>query len=516
MGDLSEMDLPALNAFIAEGTSLEQAGQYRKALEKYTAALEAVSPNGILDVELGRLCLTHRSRMNLRLGNYDAALADAEQSLSIDDTFPKGIHAKAEALYSKGEFEYALVFYHRGNKLRSEMAEFRLGIQKSEEAIMNAIGSPDCALSNDGDLTLFNQTKDGGYNKASKPPAGRGRQRSAKKKKATGAGSDKTVKQLLGELYADRQFLEELMADPSMQTATSQVTSLASGGVAYLDRRTEFWRQQKPMYARVNEKQQRTMRATKGATRKGSQKKATTQFILSSLEKIDDALEQGDADKALAQAKGFLKALENEKVPDKDRILGDVYSAMGNAHFELEQFDESLRCHEKDLRLADLNSLEDSKGRALGNIGRVHANQGEYQLAVDTWLEKVPITTSTLESAWLYHEIGRCYLGLDNAVSALEYGQKSLACADEANDGRWKLNAKILVAQSQATLGDTMEASETYQEALHLAENLDDTPAVEAIQKALDESLSTLMVSAPTEADLDAEGDADLGGEEDA
>jgi hypothetical protein len=48
---------------------------------------------------------------------------------------------KAEALYQKGDFEAALVFYHRGNKLRPELQEFRLGIQKCQEAINNSIGS---------------------------------------------------------------------------------------------------------------------------------------------------------------------------------------------------------------------------------------------------------------------------------------------------------------------------------------------------------------------------------------
>jgi hypothetical protein len=44
-------------------------------------------------------------------------------------------------LYAKGDFEMALVFYHRGNKLRPELDEFRLGIQKAREAIDNSIGS---------------------------------------------------------------------------------------------------------------------------------------------------------------------------------------------------------------------------------------------------------------------------------------------------------------------------------------------------------------------------------------
>ncbi len=40
-----------------------------------------------------------------------------------------------------GDFEFALVYYHRGNKLRPELQEFRLGIQKAQEAIDNSVGS---------------------------------------------------------------------------------------------------------------------------------------------------------------------------------------------------------------------------------------------------------------------------------------------------------------------------------------------------------------------------------------
>lgn len=40
-----------------------------------------------------------------------------------------------------GDFEFALVFYHRGYKLRPELQEFRLGIQKAQEAIENSVGS---------------------------------------------------------------------------------------------------------------------------------------------------------------------------------------------------------------------------------------------------------------------------------------------------------------------------------------------------------------------------------------
>ena len=43
-------------------------------------------------------------------------------------------------MYAMGDFEYALVFYHRGDKIRPDIKAFTLGIQKAQEAINNSIG----------------------------------------------------------------------------------------------------------------------------------------------------------------------------------------------------------------------------------------------------------------------------------------------------------------------------------------------------------------------------------------
>lgn len=59
------------------------------------------------------------------------------------------------------------------------------------------------------------------------------------------------------------------MNDPSMALGRGDdVKTLAGSGIRYLDKRTEFWRQQKPIYARVNEqKAARTARQTIKSTR---------------------------------------------------------------------------------------------------------------------------------------------------------------------------------------------------------------------------------------------------------
>ena len=53
------------------------------------------------------------------------------------------------------------------------------------------------------------------------------------------------------------------------------------------------------------------------------------------------------------------------------------------------------------------------------------------------------------ESAWLFHDIGRCYYELDNWQEAKQYGEKSLTAAREAKDELWQLNASVMIAQSE-------------------------------------------------------------------
>lgn len=131
-----------------------------------------------LDMEDDKACLVARSKCHLQLGNTALALQDAEDSLLDSKKFHKGLYQKAEVLYSMGDFEHALMFYHRGHKIRPELDQFVLGIQKAHEAVNNSIGSefawhmypfhphgilflftaPEaCKLEKIGDLSFFQQ-----------------------------------------------------------------------------------------------------------------------------------------------------------------------------------------------------------------------------------------------------------------------------------------------------------------------------------------------------------------------
>lgn len=64
------------------------------------------------------------------------------------------------------------------------------------------------------------------------------------------------------------------------------------------------------------------------------------------------------------------------------------------------------------------------------------------------------MAANDIEKAWLFHEIGRCYLELGHNEKACDYGNKSLDAAKAINDEIWQLNATVLIAQSEAKIGD--------------------------------------------------------------
>ncbi|XP_048782754.1 outer dynein arm-docking complex subunit 4 [Lagopus muta] len=468
--------------FMSQGALLYRRGEYGKALACFNNALQlrAADKHG----------LVARSRCYLKLGDVQNSLKDAEASLQNDKTFSEGLYQKAETLYTMGDFEFALVFYHRGGELRPELQKFRLGIQKSHEAIINCIGSPSSVkLKNKEDLCFISQQAES--KKANQKLQIKLTKDQKCTKKQEPARNQKTERQLLGELYADKAYLEKLLKDEDlMRSVTKQgvkVEDVVLGGIAYLDARAEFWQQQKPIYARVRERRLRQQRWIREKKPKPAE---VARFIVQSMEDIDMLL-TGDCPKeSCRKAERVLKTIQGwseDEVPNKKELIGNLHSCIGNAQFEMGRMEAALKSHKMDLEFARQNNLPDAVSRALDNIGRVYARTGKFQQAIDTWEEKIPLAKSSLEKTWLFHEVGRCYLELGKAEEAQNYGEKSLQSALEAGDAEWQLHASVLLAQAQEKLKDYRSAIANFEKALEKAKLVHSAAAQQAIIAALDD-----------------------------
>ncbi|NXC86952.1 TTC25 protein, partial [Cercotrichas coryphoeus] len=461
---MADDDLPVVSfgSLMTEGTALSRRGQHDKALACFNDALKLRAGD--------KHCLITRSKCFLKLGDTENSLKDAEASLQIDKTFYEGLYQKAEALYTMGDFEFALVFYHRGRRLRPDLHKFQLGINKAEEAIVNCIGNPSSVkLENKEELCFVSRQAESKKDNQKQ----QSKLKDQKDKKHMKKKSRKTEQQLLGELYADKAFLEKLLKDEDlMQSSTRQgikVMDLVLDGISYLNRRQDFWQQQKPIYARVYER--KLLRQERKHDKKPKPSEIS-RSIEKNMEDIELLLARGSAEQSCRKAERLLKKIQawsEEDVPHKNELIGNLHSHIGNAQLAMGQMEAALCSHKMDLDCARQNALTDAESRALDNIGHVYARIGKFQQAISTWEEKIPLAQSSLEKAWLFHEIGRCYLELDKAEEAQKYGQKSLQSADEEGDVEWQLHATVLVAQAQVKLKDYRSAILNFERALEKA-----------------------------------------------
>jgi hypothetical protein len=147
-----------------------------------------------------------------------------------------------------------------------------------------------------------------------------------------------TAKQLLGELYEDKEYLQKFLGDKEFSGNPNEaVQKLISEGLSYLEARTEFWRQQKPMYARKKDIFHRKPTVTKlsepaqgNASPEPTENQPALPFETdreadawsnTKMGEIRKALDRGGNAKALQLAKSHMKALNHAKSTGKLTLL---------------------------------------------------------------------------------------------------------------------------------------------------------------------------------------------------
>ncbi|KAG9392965.1 TPR repeat [Carpediemonas membranifera] len=226
-GKQGQADL--FHIYTVEGDTFIRQESFERAVAAYSKALELK--------EEDRHCLLNRSRCYVRLGQYDLALTDAKKCAGAEDH--QATFQQAEVLYASGDFEYALVHYHRAHRIRPDILEYQLGIRKAESAIARAIslgddtGRPGTSVQS----PMFIRSPMGipvASNPATPMPT---------TPKAGADGRPKPSRKLLGDLYDDQEFLKKLQGEPAFRN-NATIAKVISTGLEFIDSRTEFWRQQ--------------------------------------------------------------------------------------------------------------------------------------------------------------------------------------------------------------------------------------------------------------------------------
>ncbi|KAL7011962.1 hypothetical protein ACKWTF_014532 [Chironomus riparius] len=227
--------------FCDEASNQMKMRNFAKAVIGYNQAIE-MSPND-------QGALIARSKCYLQLGEPEKALLDAETALEIDKNSIRAIYQKAEALYYLGKFEHSLMFFHRGLRLRPELNNFRLGVQKTQEAIENTIGGCQHKLEPRQLAALQKSDKHPPIPRSLSPASSTNTRKTPKAPISREVYERRQSRKLLGELFVDKEYLENLLKHPDLKradTKTENVSGYAKDAIAFLNNRQEFWRQQKP------------------------------------------------------------------------------------------------------------------------------------------------------------------------------------------------------------------------------------------------------------------------------
>ena len=118
-------------ALVCEGQTLYFRNEFYRAIDSFTKATNINKE----DVSI----LIDRANCYIQVGNPKAALLDINAVLKNKPDDTRAILAKAEAFFSMGEFEFALVFFEKGLAIRKDLAAFKDGITKATHAILDSI-----------------------------------------------------------------------------------------------------------------------------------------------------------------------------------------------------------------------------------------------------------------------------------------------------------------------------------------------------------------------------------------
>lgn len=175
--------------------------------------------------------------------------------MSHDKLNIRAIYQKAEALYFMGQFESSLVYFHRGLFLRSELACFRLGVQKAQEAIQKTIGD----FKNGSTKSMLKRIEVNSKHHRLTDHQSRSSVQNRIKSSITSNSciEKRQENKLLGQLCIDKEYLENLLKHPNLKrrdNGTENISAIAEESIRFLNTQQEFWRQQRPCTALTKNK----------------------------------------------------------------------------------------------------------------------------------------------------------------------------------------------------------------------------------------------------------------------
>lgn len=115
-------------------------------------------------------------------------------------------------------------------------------------------------------------------------------------------------------------------------------------------------------------------------------------------------------------------------------------------------------------------------------IIKLHVKSKRYKSAIFALKSLVKDTEKSPRLACIHHDLGRCYFELKEYGAGMKYANESMELADDCGYSLWSLSSRVLLAQIQIKMNQSVKARTTFREAHEFALELKNTDTAKTIQ----------------------------------
>ncbi|XP_015585048.1 tetratricopeptide repeat protein 25-like [Cephus cinctus] len=352
--------------------------------------------------------------------------------------FAEALHQEADSLHHNGNYETALILYHRAARAYPRDISHAVAAQRTSAAITSAT-NPSRALK-----SLLPKVRNGSELAA-----------------------------VLCPESAALRALTILRESPNPSSIVSQIFQ-------YFDYRKDFWRMPTESDRELPVKLARSRIMLRQLTSLAS---------LSS-KNLEASFRAGNVNATLRIGEELLvlaAALEN---PHRHRVT--AHRCIALTYISMGRHDRAIGQVSRMIYSAKMSGDIILRAQSFVTLGKVHLAFGHLDAVARAWERLVHDIQESLPRAWLQHEIGRCYLEMGRHNEAFLVSRECLKSARASNSKKWLLHGKLLCGQALIKLGRFAEALEVLRVSARITEEEGDTPTLSYIRDLISRVSSAL------------------------
>ncbi|XP_047356484.1 outer dynein arm-docking complex subunit 4-like [Vespa velutina] len=372
-----------------------------------------------------------------RAHNTKKTNSTVTNSIGNDRQFAQALHYEADQLYQKGNYETALVLYHRAAKVCPRDGSHSTAARRTATMI-NSWQNPSKRL-----RKFLSKTK---------------------------PESELTIA-LCPEVAAIKA-ANVLRESPDFSSVNEVLREL-SFQFSYFDEHKNLW-----------DRSSTTSSFSKlHLTRSNAMLNRLRNVADTTLKKLETAFHSGNVKASFQYAKELLAVSSGIGEPKRYEVEAHRYLAL--THVMLGRHDRAVNNVARMVYLAKISNDSVLILQSLLTLGKVHLSFDHLDAAARAWEHLSKNLEEPILRAWIHHEIGRCYLETGKFVKAFNMGNRTLEIAEDIGSNKWILHGKLLKAQTLVKLGRFAEALEELRICARITEEEGDTPTLSYIQNLI-------------------------------